>query len=637
MNFGTARWVSVLLAAALGCTLAPESGTRTPQQATDVEEIRRLEAFFERSFARELERSPEFQTALGIKEDYDRWDDRSDTKALEDRSIAAQELAELHSFDPAALDEGSRLSWRLFEYRAERVLERFPWRFHTYPVNQMFGLQADVPAFLINFHRIDTEQDARDYIARLHGIRPLFAELERGLAAREELGIIPPRFVFPYVLDDCRNVLNGAPFAASEADSTLLADFRKKVDAITLSEERRGTLMAGAESALLEAVEPAYLSLIEALLKLEARATTDDGVWKFRDGDRFYDYRLAEITTTDLDAESIHEMGLREVARIHGEMRDIAAAVDFEGSLEEFFFFLREEARFYDPDTPEGRDTYMARVRDTLEAMQARLPTAFVTLPHADLVAKPVEPFREKSAGKAFYSGPAPDGSRPGIFYANLYRMRDMPIFEAESLVYHEGVPGHHLQIAIATERADIPRFRRFSGYTAFIEGWGLYAERLAKEMGFYRDPYSDFGRLSLELWRACRLVVDTGLHRLRWTRERAIDYLLENTSASRGQAQKAIERYIVMPAQATAYKVGMNVLLELRENARRRIEARDEDFDLREFHDLVLRGGALPLSILRELVDTWASRRHALNPEASERFETSPGRRRGGSKSTAQ
>ncbi|MCH2173272.1 DUF885 domain-containing protein [Myxococcota bacterium] len=587
------------LSLVLACAKPP-----TPQPGEDD----RLRRFFEQSFDQRLRRSPELQTHLGIKDDYGLWDDRSDVRAVEEQALATAELEALvEQFEPDQLSPESRLSYELFRFEKERQIEGFPWRFHTYPVNQMFGIQAGIPAFLINFHRIDSEADARAYIQRLRGVRTVLRQVEANLEQRARMGILPPLFVFPYVLQDSHNVLSGFPFEITEQESTLYADFRTKVEALDLPEATQTELLSEAQAALIESVGPAYRHLIEVVSRIQASATTDDGVWKLPDGDDFYNYRLVEMTTTNLDAREIHTIGLAEVARIHDEMREIMAAVGFQGDLQQFFSFLREDDRFYDPDTPEGRAAYLARANEFVAEMQEHLSDAFKTLPKAGLKVKAVEPFREKSAGKAFYSRPAPDGSRPGIVYVNLYSMRDMPIFEAESLAYHEGVPGHHMQLAISAELEDLPRFRRFGGPTAFIEGWGLYSEYLAKEMGAYEDPYQDFGRLSLELWRACRLVVDTGIHWLRWTREQAIEYLLANTAVSRDGARKAIERYIVMPGQATAYKVGMLRILEIRERARQNL---GDEFDIRDFHEEILRNGAVPLPILEANIDRWVAAR---------------------------
>lgn len=301
--------------------------------------------------------------------------------------------------------------------------------------------------------------------------------------------------------------------------------------------------------------------------------------------------------------DEIHDLGLSEVARIHDEMRGIMKKVGFEGSLQDFFEFMRTDEQFYFPATDEGRAAYLDLANGYIDGINARIDEMFITQPKAALNVKRVESFRERSAGKAFYQRPAADGSRPGIYYANLFDMTQMPSYQAEALAYHEAVPGHHMQIAIQQELEDVPAFRRFSGVTAYSEGWGLYCELLPKEFGFYEDPYSDFGRLAMELWRAARLVVDTGLHHKKWSREEAIDYLLTNTPNSQGDAVKAIERYLVMPGQATAYKIGMLKILELRARA---VEALGDAYDIRDFHEVVLRNGPVPLSVLEAQVDLY-------------------------------
>jgi uncharacterized protein (DUF885 family) len=373
----------------------------------------------------------------------------------------------------------------------------------------------------------------------------------------------------------------------------------KDVDAAT-----RERLLSDARKAMVDSLKPAYEKLTACLQQLEKRANDDAGVWKFPDGGAFYEYALRRTTTTDLTANQIHDIGLKEVARIHAEMTKIKDKVGFKGDLQAFFKFMREDRQFYLPDTDEGRAKYLARAVAIIDEMKKRLDELFATKPKADIVVKAVEKFREQSAGKAFYQQPAPDGSRPGMFYVNLREMQSNPTYQLEALAYHEGIPGHHMQIAIAQELSGVPKFRKFGlRYTAYTEGWGLYSEQAPKEIGMYRDPYSDFGRLALELWRAGRLVVDTGIHHKKWTRQQAIDYLKQNTPNSEADCIDSINRYIVMPSQATAYKIGMIKILELREKAKKQLGSK---FDIHQFHDVVLTNGALPLDVLEELVDRW-------------------------------
>jgi uncharacterized protein (DUF885 family) len=290
-------------------------------------------------------------------------------------------------------------------------------------------------------------------------------------------------------------------------------------------------------------------------------------------------------------------------------MRAIKDKVGFEGDLNAFMQFMKTDKQFYLANTEAGKAQYLSEAKGLIDNMKTRLDELFIVKPKADMIVKRVEAFREKAAGKAFYQQPAPDGSRPGIYYANLYDMEAMPTYQMEALAYHEGIPGHHMQIAISQELEGVPKFRKFGGYTAYIEGWGLYSELLPKEMGLYEDPYSDFGRLAMELWRACRLVVDTGIHAMKWTRQEGIDYYVNNTPNATSDGVKMVERHIVMPSQATAYKVGMLKILELREDAKMQL---GDKFDIRQFHDVVLKNGPVPLNVLENFVNEWIASKQA-------------------------
>jgi uncharacterized protein (DUF885 family) len=569
-------------------------------------ESKRVNEFFDKNFDDFVARHPQRASQLGLKIGYDKWDDLSDAADAEDLAVALQNLAKLkRDFDFAALDPQTQLSWKLFENDVQQNAEGFRFRFHNYPVNQMFGWHAQTPAFLINIHRVDSVSDAEAYIARLNALAKQADQVIANLELRAQKGIVPPKFVFPLVLDACKNVIKGKPFDATETDSTLLADFTKKVTALKeVDQPTRDRLLAEANKALLSSFQPAYLKLIAFLEAQEKTAPAEGGAWQFPDGRSYYELALRRTTTTKLTGDEIHDLGLKEVARIHGEMGKIKEKVKFKGDLQAFFQFMRTDPQFYLPDTEEGRAEYLKRATSIIDTMRGRLDELFLTKPKADVVVKAVEKFREKSAGKAFYQQPAPDGSRPGMFYVNLAEMKSTPTYELEGLAYHEGIPGHHMQIAIAQELTGVPKFRRMgSRYTAYSEGWGLYTELIPKEMGLYQDPYSDFGRLGLELWRAGRLVVDTGIHHKRWTRQQAIDYLKKNTPNAEDDCVEAINRYIVMPSQATAYKIGMIKILELREKAKKQLGAK---FDLRQFHDVVLTNGPVPLETLEELVNTW-------------------------------
>ena len=477
---------------------------------TDAEieaESKKVNNFFQSSFNRGIDNYPEFQTRLGIKKDYGKLNDNSPAAAERDLKINKQELQWLiDSVNVDALSKDVLLSYKLFKQNTENSISDYKYRLYNYPVNQMFGAQSGKPAFLINMHRIDDVEDAKAYISRLNGFNKYFSQLINNLKARETIGILPPKFVYDKVVQDSENILVGQPFDNSTKESTLLKDFMKKMKKLDIDEKVKSTLERQANEVLLVSVKPAYEKLINFMKGQKRRANFDHGVWKFPDGETFFNNALKRTTTTDLTAEEIHKIGLNEVARIHGEMEAIKNQVQFEGTLQNFFQFMKTDKQFYYPADQKGKDAYLAKAVLLIDSMKTRLDEIFITKPKADIIVKAVESFREKSAGKAFYNRPAADGSRPGIYYANMYDMESMPTYQMEALAYHEGIPGHHMQLAIQQELEEVPMFRKFGGYTAYTEGWGLYSEFIPKEMGFYADPYSDFGRLAMELWRACRL-----------------------------------------------------------------------------------------------------------------------------------
>lgn len=577
-----------------------------------IAESNKANALFEKWFKELVERSPEYQSYLGYKYDYDKWTNRSDAFDQTELRIAEENLKVLKEsirFD--ALDEQTKLSYRMYEWNVSTDLATNKWRFHNYPINQMGGFHSEVPSFLINIHTVSDKKDAESYISRLEKIPDLFAQELVNLKIREMKGIIPPKFVFPQVLNDCKNILKGKPFDKSDDDNALYQDICSKIDSLKkLDAAEKSNLKTRAELALTTKVKPAYERLVVYLTELEKKATTDDGAWKFPEGKAFYNSALKTTTTTDLTAEQIHELGKKEVARIQGEMKDIMKKVRFKNdNLQDFYTFMREDKQFYFPNTAEGKKGYMDKATAIVDAMRAKLDALFITKPKAKMVVKAVEPFREKSAGGAFYQDPALDGSRPGTYYINLYSMADQPIYQMEALAYHEGIPGHHMQLSIAQELQGIPMFRKMGSYTAYVEGWGLYSELIPKELGLYSDPYSDFGRLSMEIFRAARLVVDTGIHYFKWTREDALSYFMENIPNPPEDCRKEIERYIVWPGQATGYKIGMLKILELRKMAKKELGS---GFDIREYHDVILTNGALPLNLLEELVMDWVAKKKA-------------------------
>ncbi len=577
---------------------------QTPDQIAT--ESKRVNEFFNKCWDENLARHPLDESFYGIKTHYNQLEDLSDEKAAADHAIWQRQLATLkRDFKPALLDPQAQLSYKLFEREAERETEEFKFRFDVYPVTQRHGVHTEIPTFLINVHKIDNARDAEAYIARSNAIPKLFDQVITNLRVCEEKGVLAPRFVFPLVLDACHRVIQGRPFDSSADDSPLLGDFTKKINALKdVDSVTHDRLLSSASKALNESVKPAYQKLIAFLEDQSKRANDDAGVWKFADGREFYRSALRRATTTNLSADQIHEIGLKDVARIHTEMTMIKDKVGFKGDLQAFFKFMREDRQFYLPNTEESRAKYLARAVEIIDEMKKHLNELFLRKPKADIVVKAVERFREQSAGHASYQRPAPDGSRPGMFYVNLREMQSNPTYQLEALAYHEGIPGHHMQTAIAQQLTGIPKFRKFShAYSVYTEGWGLYCELVPKEIGMYQDLYSDFGRLALELGRAARLVVDTGIHEKKWTRQQAIDYLKQNTPNSEADCIDSINRYIVTPGQATAYKIGMIKILELREKAKKQLGSK---FDIRQFHDAVLTNGALPLDALEQVVERW-------------------------------
>ena len=623
MQTNRSRALTLAIAAALGtsvflggCSDAPStdaSSNTTNQTATSetitaapiaaATESTRLAAFFQKSFDDDVANSPVWQSYLGIKDDYDKWDDMSDAAAQAEIDNITLRIAQAKQFDTSQLNAQEQLSLEIYQQDIQRQLANDAFRHHTYVMHQFRAAHTFVPSFLINIHSISELSDADAYIQRLHGVKSMFNQVIDQLRIREKLGVYPPKWAYDQMIQASHNVISGTPFTESATDSTIYADFTQKITALGLSNAEQASYMSKLNTALTQSVQPAYEKLIAELMKQRLLSPEGDGVWRLPEGDKWYQNRLEWFTTTTLNAEEVHQIGIENVERIHTDMRGIMQQVNFTGTLPEFFEFMRTDPQFYYHDSEQGREDYMADAKAYIDTMEAKIPEYFGLTPEARMVVKRVEAFREKSAGKAFYQSPAIDGSRPGIYYANLYDMSAMPTYQMEALAYHEGIPGHHMQRAITQELKGIPDFQKYASFTAYTEGWGLYTEELGKDMGFYQDPYSDFGRLAMELWRACRLVVDTGLHAKRWSREEAIEYLVDNTPNARYDAVKAIERYIAMPGQATAYMIGKLKIMDLRDKAR---TALGDKFDIRGFHDEVLKDGPLPLSLLESKIEAW-------------------------------
>lgn len=569
----------------------------------------RLNQFLDDQFETNLALSPQFLTIFGRKDRYHELNDQTEAFSLKVFELRKKQLADLQNFDRAKLDAQAQLTYDLVKKDLQEEIEDHQWRDYRYMVTQHGGIHTGLPTFMITKHRVDTEKDLRDYISRLGEFKRVFTETIDRMNRSKAKGIVPPKFVFSDIYKASKNVVTGAPFGAG-ADSPLFADFKNKLAKLKLPEEKNRELTALAHRALLESVKPAYENLTAALQELEKVATTDDGVWKFPRGAEFYNLRLKRTTTTDLTADQIHELGLVNVARLRRDMIEVKNKLGFTGSLPQFFDKMRKDPAQYFPNTDAGRKAYLAMAANYGESINKRVPEFFRLVPKTPFEIRAVEKFREQSSGKAFYDRPSDDGSRPGVYYVNLREMKDVPKFEAEALLYHEGVPGHHFQIALTIEMKNLPKARRYNHYTAFSEGWGLYTERLGKEMGGYTDLYSELGRLSMEMLRASRLVVDTGIHHKKWTRKQALDFFNQNLPVSEGAQSEQIERYIVMPGQATAYMVGMLKIYELRENAKAKL---GDKFDIRDFHDVVLSNGPVPLDVLESFVNDYVKTKTAI------------------------
>ena len=585
---------------------AGHAGHAAPAAVTQSEDAR-LAAFFEQAFQERIALSPQQMTSLGLKTDYDKLDDNTDAAAARSLALAERQLLQLNDqFNPQTLSADSRLSWRLFDYGVEQARLSNRWRDWGYQFAANGNPTTGLPVFMINNHRVTSVSDAEAYVARLIEAERVMGEISATLRARAATGVISPVFVFAPTIANTGAIIAGAPFDDG-ADNPVWADFQRKVGALEADAATKERLLAEGRAALTGPWRRGYEGVLTALGEVGAQAgampDNAGGVWRLPEGEAFYNARLQLSTTTDLTADQIHEIGLAEVARLQGEMQTIMTRVGFTGSLQAMFAYLKTDPRFQYPNTPEGKEAYLTDARAFVAQVMAAAPQWFSDLPESALEVRAVEPWREATASIAFYNSPAPDGSRPGIYYVNLSDMTQVLKPQIEGISYHEGAPGHHFQIAWAQEMEGLPRFRRFGGYGAYAEGWGLYAERLGKEMGFYEDPYSDFGRLSTELWRAVRLVTDTGLHAKRWSREQAIDYFRRNSLLSERDIVKEVERYLTNPGQATSYKIGELKIMELRARAQ---AALGDRFNIRDFHAVVLGSGSVPLDVLEDQVDTW-------------------------------
>ncbi len=569
----------------------------------------KIEWFYERVFAEYAFNSPELLSSLRMLPGWLDWysDELDDASLAADESLRAkarEDLATLRSYDRNALDAEGQHSYDLLETFLAVQVEGDRFAYHNYPLNQLFGQQNGLPTFLATQHSVSSTGDAERYLARLQAVPRKLDQVLEGVRHRESLGILPPRFVVEKVLTEMRAFRDAAP-----EQNILYTSFDDKLGKLDgLSPEARADLLARARGLIVEAVQPVYGRLIDYYESLLPKVQNNHGVWALPDGEAFYAWAVRSQTTTDMTPDAVHALGLREVERIGAEMDSILRGEGLlEGSIGERVQQIAQRADQLYPDTDEGRQQIIDDFQRIIDEMDQGTGSAFNLRPAAGVKVERVPAFREKTAPGAYYNAPAFDGSRPGIFYINLRNTAEVARFGMRTLAYHEAIPGHHFQIAIQQELRDVPTFRKLLPFTAYAEGWALYTERLAWEMGFQNQALDNLGRLQAEMFRAVRLVVDTGMHHKRWTREQAIDYMLQNTGMPETDVVAEIERYLVMPGQALAYKVGMNAILEARERAR---AALGDQFDLKAFHDVVLQSGSMPITLLNRRVDAWIAER---------------------------
>ncbi|MFB2641535.1 DUF885 family protein [Shewanella bicestrii] len=569
-------------------------------------------AFLDRSMVKMAFESPETLTSLGFLESvgitgHNALLDDDSPAAMDKTFTQVRALRDtLLSYQDTDLDDNQRISKDIALYLADFALASEPYRYHNYPVNQLFGVQNGYPSFMQAQHQVHSVEDAENYLSRLIAVKTKFGQTLEGLKLREAKGIIPPKFVIERVLTEMNDFIN-----APVEDNILYSSFKTKLADTQISADEQARLLAQAKANIESDVKPAYRLFIDYFTALHAKAGTDDGYWALPNGDVAYEQLLKFFTTTNYSADEIHAKGLAEVSRIQDEIITILAAQGYDTSqgFSVAIEALAADPKFYYEDSDAGRAQILVDYQKILDEVNAGLDNAFRIRPQAGMEVVRIPEFKEKTAPGAYYQQPAIDGSRPGRFYANLFDIKATPKYGMRTLAYHEGIPGHHFQIAVAMELEGQPLIRKMAPFTAYIEGWALYSERLAWELGFQQDPFDNIGRLQAELFRAVRLVVDTGIHHSRWTREQAIDYMKQNTGMSDRDVTAEIERYIVMPGQATAYKVGMMKILELREKVK---QALGDKFDLRDFHDVVLKNGAVPLDILEKLVDRYIAEKRS-------------------------
>ncbi|HKY92392.1 MAG TPA: DUF885 domain-containing protein [Nevskiaceae bacterium] len=566
--------------------------------------------FLDRMLLQQALESPETLSQLrvlepwGIRAHNAKLDDASPAAALRQVELARRNLETLVKYDRASLSAADQVTYDVAHWNLKVAVDGGRFAFHSFQVNPSFGVQGEIPTFLAIKHVVGDERDARDYLARLNLVGVKIDQVIESAKAREDRNLLPPKFSVDKVLEQMRGFIKPAP-----AENLLVTSFRdrlgkaKGVDAAHID-----TFVADATRAVETVVYPAYGRLIAHFETLQARDLVDEGVWRQPEGDAYYAWATRHFTTTELTPQQVHEIGLAEVQRLEAEMDAILRAQGYTaGTVGARLRALGAEPRFNYPDTDDAKRQVLVDYQVIIDEIDAGLGPAFHLRPRSKVRVERVPPFKERTAPGAYYEAPPLDGSRPGTFWLNLRNIAEIQKFGMRTLAYHEAVPGHHFQVALAREMEDLHLYRKLGHYTAFIEGWALYAERLAWELGYQKDPFDDLGRLQGEMLRAVRLVVDTGMHYKRWTREEGIRYMAEKTGSPETDVVAEIDRYLVWPGQALGYKIGQLEILKMRDDARTKL---GEKFTLPEFHDAVLGGGAIPLSALRNRIDAWVSQK---------------------------
>ena len=539
----------------------------------------------------ELRESPEMATSIGDYRYNDRWSDGSLAHVQQQKKDLQQWLAKFRAFDPSGLDEQGRLSLQLMVRNLKERIEGIDLKTYEMPVDQFNGVQLELAQFPALIPT-DSTKHYEDYITRLHKLPVVIDQTIEVLQQGKKDKLMPPKFLLEKTVEQCKKI------ADAPADTNAFAQPVKEFPAsIPQSDQKR--LKEAVLAAIEHDVRPAYVKLQNYIAKDYAPpGRTEPGVWALPSGNALYRYDIRLLTTTNMEPEQIHELGLSEVKRIEGEQLTIAKKLGFQ-DLKAFRASLKDNPRSH----AKSPEEILQKYRGYIDQMRPELPKLFGLLPKTPVEVREMQEFRAKEAAAADYQPGTPDGSRPGIVWVNTsdYAHRDM--LSAESTSYHEGIPGHHMQISIAQALSELPDFRKYGFNSAYAEGWALYSERLGKDVGFYKDPYSDYGRLTDEMWRAIRLVVDTGVHYKHWTRQQMVDFFHEHSSVEEPDVQAEVDRYIAWPGQALAYKLGQLEILKLRISAEREL---GPQYDIRAFHDEILNGGSLPMDVLDARVTAW-------------------------------